>query len=265
MLAVVVKGNPKFIKTTLAVNYYNEIAKFLKHIGYTVEFDAGKDYTRPRQDADLYIGHSRGVDRYNFMEKENKSKFLKFGALEGYIHPVDAAWQKVTPPGTGTPPPEHFWFTEEQKNAIIKKTAELSTESNSVAETLVAEAMNERFLGPKSLDKHMENLTLINYKGQVVGFHVPFQESDGVWRVGSIYLRPNVRGKGIAVELIREFIKNRRTRAWIEPGNANSIRAFTAAGMVKSDRRLTVSSKPFEEYISFQESFERKMLILSAI
>jgi L-amino acid N-acyltransferase YncA len=263
MLAVIIKGNPKFINTPLAKSYYSDIETFLKSLGYTVEFNAGKDYTRPRQDADLYIGHSRGADRYDFMDAKNKSKFLKFGVLEGYIHPVDAAWQKVTKPGTGVPPNEHFIFTDEQKEAIRSKTAELSTESNSTVDTLIANAMKEKFLGPASLNKHMENLVVIESNGKPVGFYIPFQEKDGVWRTGSIYLLPEYRGRGIAKDVIAKFAKERRVRAWIERGNTASVRAFTAAGLAGTGRRLLVNGKHFDEYVTLEESLERNTRILS--
>ena len=123
MLAVIIKGNPKYLDNDLARNYYQDIESHLRSVGFDqVEHDAGEDFTRPRQDADLYVAHSRGVGRFDFMKESAKSKFLKFGVVEGVIHPTDKKWQEeVWYPGIESPPPkEHFLFTKEQKSAITK-------------------------------------------------------------------------------------------------------------------------------------------------
>ena len=118
MYVIIIKGNPKFIKTAVARQYYQNIEKFLYDIGVKrVSFDSGADYTCPPK-ADVYIAHSRGVARVDLCKNLGDHNSLKFGSLDGIIHPVDAEWQKVTAPGTGTPPKEHFLFTEEQQQAI---------------------------------------------------------------------------------------------------------------------------------------------------
>lgn len=247
MHAVIIKGNPKFINNAVAQKYYADIEYFLKDLGYTVEFDAGADYTRPRQDADLYVGHSRGTGRYDFMDKRAKPKFLKFGSYDGIIHPVDAAWQAVTPPGTGTPPIEHFIFTDEQKAAIMEKSIDRIPAE---LRDLFRKALKDKFLGPSALSHSLQNIVPLKLKGKVVGFAIPFQEVDGVWRTGSIYVDPAYRGSGAAANFIREFKEGKKVRAWIEPDNKSSIRAFTAAGYLKTGKSLNVKGKKFDEYSS---------------
>jgi hypothetical protein len=71
--AIIVKGNPKYLKNEkvkpLAQALYSEIQRILEAKGYTVEYDEGKEYTQPRDGAQVWIGHSRGVDRLRFAAK----------------------------------------------------------------------------------------------------------------------------------------------------------------------------------------------------
>lgn len=119
-LAVIIKGNPKYINNAIAKKYYSDIKTYLEGKGYIVEFDAGDDYTRPRLDADIYIAHSRGCSRYEFMPKDKQKVFLKFGVPDGIIHPVDLKWvtEKWYPGTNEQPPKEHFIFLKQQKQAI---------------------------------------------------------------------------------------------------------------------------------------------------
>lgn len=266
MLAVIIKGNPKFINTPLAKDYYKQIETFLKNLGFKVEFDAGADYTRPRQDADLYIGHSRGAGRYEFMTAKAKKKFLRFGDIDGIIHPVDKEWQLKNPPPTdATPPDEHFEFDDVQQEAIRDMIAgDYSSESKVPAELqdLFNKALKDPFLGPAALKLHLENITPLYFEGKVVGFSVPFQEPDGYWRTGSIYVLPEYRGKGVAADFIRAFRQGKRMRAWIEPKNASSIRAYKAAGFLPTAKRAYAGAKPFDEYTVEARDSERMSKML---
>jgi len=261
MLAVLIKGNPKFINTDQARNYYQEIINFLQNLGFKVEVNAGSDYTRPRQDAALYIGHSRGAGRYEFMDEKNQLKFLRFGDPDGIIDPVDRKWQAENPPPTNQhPPKEHFIFSKQQQDAILDKVRQLgldvSTESvlpnlKEDADRLVALAMKDEFLGPKALERHMDNLTMIQFKGKNVGFMVPFKEADGRYRAGSIYIEPEYRNKGLATTHISEWFRNRRGRAWIEPKNAASQKIFKQAGFYKTGRtQKGKSGRTFDEWVN---------------
>lgn len=155
LLAVIVKGNPKLINNPTANKYYKDIESYLRSKGVdNVEYDSGEAYTIPRLDADLFIGHSRGSSREQYLPEEKRKVFLKFGVPEGVIHPVDLKWCKEVwkKGGDQIPPKEHFILTTDQKQAIdslldklpvkktmnkyIEKVAELmSDENRQVAKT----------------------------------------------------------------------------------------------------------------------------------
>lgn len=72
LAAVIVKGNPKYINDPkikpFADKFYNRIAKILIKQGYSVEFDDGLPNTHPNLNAQLWIGHSMGIDRLDRSE-----------------------------------------------------------------------------------------------------------------------------------------------------------------------------------------------------
>lgn len=122
MYAIIIKGNPRYINNSTAKQYYKDIESFLKKNGVTkVVFDSGDDGTLPPTDADLYVAHSRGVGRYQYMPEDKKKVFLKFGTPGGIIDPVDLKWHnEVYIKGANQQPPkEHFILIDEQKEAIV--------------------------------------------------------------------------------------------------------------------------------------------------
>lgn len=122
--AVLIKGNPKFIKTDLAQAYYQEIVEFMEGLGVTVTEDPGADYTCPPK-ANFYVAHSRGCGRARCFENkpEELANFIMFGDPDGICHPKDRAWFDAG--AKGIPPNEHFVFTADQKLAIEQKVTEL--------------------------------------------------------------------------------------------------------------------------------------------
>ena len=119
--AVLITGNPKYIGTPLAKAYYKSIVEFVEHLGVSCTIDPGREYTCPPK-ADFYIAHSRGVDRFRCVADHPvmSKRFIRFGDVDGINHPVDSEWLKTQ---VGSPPPEHFYFVEEQKEAIRKMVA----------------------------------------------------------------------------------------------------------------------------------------------
>jgi hypothetical protein len=115
--AVLIKGNPRFVKTDLAMAYYNEIVEYMEALGVKVTEDPGADYTCPPR-ADFYVAHSRGCGRMRCFEDapDERATFIMFGDPDGICHPKDRAWFDAG--AKGIPPDEHFVFTDEQKNAI---------------------------------------------------------------------------------------------------------------------------------------------------
>lgn len=113
MKAVIVKGNPKFVENNpVADKFYNELADFIISLGYEVSFDAGEPYTQPPE-ADLWIGHSRGVDRLRFAPENTKT--IALGVEGGINHPQDISLM----PGQ-IPDEFHYILSEEMKNEIKK-------------------------------------------------------------------------------------------------------------------------------------------------
>lgn len=131
MKAVLITGNPKYINNERARTYYASIIQFLNANGVDVAVDPGAEMTCPPK-ADFYVAHSRGCDRVRCVEgTPSERNFLMFGDLQGYIHPVDAEWQRNNKPNGGynPPPDEHFEFTSEQQNAILRVIASLTPAS----------------------------------------------------------------------------------------------------------------------------------------
>lgn len=69
-VAIIIKGNPAFINTPsikpMADKLYAQIKALLEKRGYTVKFDRGAPFTMPDEKAQLWVAHSRGVDRLRF-------------------------------------------------------------------------------------------------------------------------------------------------------------------------------------------------------
>ena len=109
--AVIIKGNPRYVNNNdMAKRFYAEIEKYLKSKGFSVKMDSGKEYTQPPT-ANLWIGHSRGVDRLRFAPKGTHT--LSFGVEGGINHPKDKSLKKGDKPDK-----YHYIFTDDMKKAI---------------------------------------------------------------------------------------------------------------------------------------------------
>lgn len=79
-LAVIVKGNPKYLAhpevKPMADKFYEHIKNLLSKKGFDVKFDAGEPYTLPDTAAVAWIGHSRGMDRLDHAPKNIKTIYL---------------------------------------------------------------------------------------------------------------------------------------------------------------------------------------------
>lgn len=69
-LAIIIKGNPKYIEDPqakpMADAFYGAIEAILLAGGLRVEFDSGEPRTIPRAGAAAWLGHSRGADRLQY-------------------------------------------------------------------------------------------------------------------------------------------------------------------------------------------------------
>ncbi len=116
--AVIITGNPKFISANeKARAFYEEIKSFLETQGYDVSFDAGEPHTTPRV-ADLWIGHSRGVDRLRFAPQGTRTLALGSSASGAVNHPLDNT-KDVVGPSDIVPNEYHYVFTNEMKAAVL--------------------------------------------------------------------------------------------------------------------------------------------------
>jgi hypothetical protein len=77
LTAVIIKGNPKRITDETYGGLYEDLKGVLEGMGIKTTLDEGKPYTSP-QDADIWIGHSRGVDRLRFAPEGTLT--IKIGA-----------------------------------------------------------------------------------------------------------------------------------------------------------------------------------------
>jgi hypothetical protein len=125
--AVIIKGNPMYIRGNLqADKFYEKLKSELESRDYDVVFDAGKPFSTPPK-ADLWVGHSRGADRLRFatagtktidlspLETEASQKHLK----ERYriAKKLDVPFHKV-PLHLWTPLSDHYIVTPQMRMAF---------------------------------------------------------------------------------------------------------------------------------------------------
>ena len=115
--AIIVKGNPKYVGNNLdADRFYNEIKEFIENLDYSVKFDPGEPYTQPEQ-ADLWIGHSRGVDRLRFAPKETLTISLGSDDPNSINHPLDNSVKEFSDKDY-VPNKFHYVLSDEMKEEI---------------------------------------------------------------------------------------------------------------------------------------------------
>jgi GNAT superfamily N-acetyltransferase len=150
--AVIVKGNPKYIDgNAQADKFYGKLAKFVESKGYAVSFDPGTPHTSPKK-ADLWIGHSRGIDRLRFAPKGTATIAMGSPEIKGTInHPLDKA-------AVGkTPTKHHYMLTSPMKDELSGRMTKTSMVSERIREgkhaSMIKEApknAQERFVASRS-------------------------------------------------------------------------------------------------------------------
>jgi hypothetical protein len=112
--AVIIRGNPKFIADNPAAeDFYAKLQKHMEQQGYSVTQDAGEPKTVPAA-ANVWLGHSRGVDRFRFAPEGTRT--IGLGAPDGINHPDDTAMK----PGD-VPTAAHYKLTPEMLAALSAK------------------------------------------------------------------------------------------------------------------------------------------------
>ena len=113
--AVLVTGNPKHITgNPHAKAFYDQVHQALEQQGYEVSRDPGAPYTQPKP-ADLWVGHSMGVDRLRFAPEGTRT--IALGVPEGIHHPEDNVLAVLAGKDT-TPNLHHFTLTPEMLAAF---------------------------------------------------------------------------------------------------------------------------------------------------
>lgn len=146
--AVIIRGNPKFVTgNPAAEKFYAKLQKYMEQQGYAVSQDAGEPHTTPPP-ANVWLGHSRGVDRFRFAPEGTRT--IGLGAPDGINHPDDLAMK----PGD-VPTAAHYKLTP----AMLKElTARLQKQADDLA---------GRFQ-PDYTPEQLENLGVYDalYRGQ---------------------------------------------------------------------------------------------------
>jgi superfamily II DNA or RNA helicase len=138
--AVIIRGNPKFIADNPAAeDFYAKLQKHMEQQGYSVTQDAGEPKTVPAA-ANVWLGHSRGVDRFRFAPEGTRT--IGLGAPDGINHPDDTAMK----PGD-VPTAAHYKLTPEMLAALsakLQKQADLPAAHPANAFIAQAELMGSR-------------------------------------------------------------------------------------------------------------------------
>lgn len=120
--AVLLKGNPRFVKTDLALEYYNDITQFVEDLGVTVTDDP-----EDLDNADIIIAHGKAVTR---LGDTGAKPVVRLGHPDGVCHPKDYDWQCNGQ--KGIPPDEHLILTADQKLAMQVQIDSLKQEETPV-------------------------------------------------------------------------------------------------------------------------------------
>jgi len=111
--AVLVTGNPKYIENNpQAEKFYGDIEAALSELGYTTSRDPGLPHTEPAP-ADLWVGHSRGMDRLRWAPSH-----VKTVRVDDFLDPTH-----LDP--TGEPTSKHFEVTD----ALLQHLVDLGVPS----------------------------------------------------------------------------------------------------------------------------------------
>lgn len=121
-------------------------------------------------------------------------------------------------------------------------------------------AVADPYLGPIVLEKNLKDLVLFKdpnprNKG-CVGFCIPRQEKNGLWRTGPIFVQESHRKRGIAQKVIKEFFRNKKGMAFIDITNVPSQSAYAKAGFTKQPKLYKMKSGTYNVWINQEPSLE---------
>jgi GNAT superfamily N-acetyltransferase len=174
--AVIIKGNPDARVERgkeLADAFYAELKATLESEGFHVSFDPGLPHTSPKK-ADVWLGHSRGVDRLRFAPKGTITIAVGSGIEDAINHPEDAAhieetkrtilkggksWADIPVKDRPQVPAGHVQLTAKMKKEIRSRVSESPIDPSKIPDFMY-------FGSRKKLDKLSgEALFLTPHKG----------------------------------------------------------------------------------------------------
>lgn len=141
---------------------------------------------------------------------------------------------------------KYFMTKNYYLNAILEKLAE-DTYSN-IPKSLIDAASKDPKLEGFVDTRETARRVGIYDKKHLVGFFHPRRQWDG-WRAGATYVKPEMRGKGLASKAIKGFFENKKGYAYIEPDNLLSMSAFKKAGFVESHNKKFSDGSEYKVFI----------------
>lgn len=108
---LLVRGAPKFLKTEISAEYYNDIINFIGANGGEVS-ENPDDF----EAADVVVSHGKAVPLLDALPEIAFKKHIKFGYPGGICNPDDLDWQSNG--SKGIPPDDHLVFSADQKLAL---------------------------------------------------------------------------------------------------------------------------------------------------
>lgn len=97
-------------------------------------------------------------------------------------------------------------------------------------------AAKDKYLGDIVYKQPESRLRLLHYDDKIAGVCWPRRDSDGHYRTGPIFVKPEFRNKGVASDFVMSYFDGKKGRAWIEPSNYSSQAIYKKAGFKKSGK-----------------------------
>ena len=151
--AVIVKGNPRWTEGAhkdVSRQFYDAMTALLQDQGYGVSEDPGEPFTQP-VDANLWVGHSRGIDRLRFAPATTRTVSVDDYQVPFDFDPNDPDWN---------PPDSHYALTPELAQALgaTAKQAAAGTPMYDFPTT-----------GPEAIQHLLKNLSLEDLEAEAKG------------------------------------------------------------------------------------------------
>lgn len=115
---------------------------------------------------------------------------------------------------------------------------------------IVEDAVKDPELGPIVKRRLITTALCLVDDDAIIGFAIPRKDSDGRYRSGPIYIRPEYRRRGLATVLLRQIFHDVKARAMIAETNIASQRTFEGLGFRRTGKVIYPDGKErYEEWI----------------